>query len=187
MNDALLRSWGLRRVYFEVHLPSLPPPPTIANFDLKIVPKNCDNFVLNCAAIFKFCDVHLFVECCVRGELWKRQLPSPIANFYFKMVSNNFANFVLNCAAIFKFCAAPFPEISPKDALRTALPLQIFSPKWCQKLVLIFWSIVLQFLNFVCFTFLQNAGKGVGFEDISLQLRISTLKCYHWNGLNGKK
>ncbi len=30
------------------------PPPPIANFDVKMVPKNCANFVLNCAAIFKF-------------------------------------------------------------------------------------------------------------------------------------
>ncbi len=33
-----------------VHLPCT----TIANFDFKMVSKNCTNFVLNCAAIFKF-------------------------------------------------------------------------------------------------------------------------------------
>ncbi len=42
----------------EIHLPT----PPIANFDSKMVPKNCANFVLNCAAIFKLCAVRHFAE-----------------------------------------------------------------------------------------------------------------------------
>ncbi len=38
-------------------------PPPNCNFDLKMVSKNCANFVLNYAAIFKFCAVRHFAEC----------------------------------------------------------------------------------------------------------------------------
>ncbi len=103
--------------------PQPTPRSSIANFDLKIVPKNCANFMINCAAFFKFCAVQHFAECW--GGFRRRQPPPlPIANFDFIIVSKNCANFVLKCAVIFKFCAAPLPEISPRTFWEPASPGQ---------------------------------------------------------------
>ncbi len=113
---------GEKKHNFQIKQPSdfryisLAPPP-ISNFNLKMVPKNGANFVLNCAAIFKFCAVQHFAECW--GGLRRRQ-PPPIANFDFKIVSKNCANFVLRCTVIFKFCAVSPPEVSLKEVLRAS-------------------------------------------------------------------
>ncbi len=107
--------------------------PTIANFDFKMVSKNCANFVPKWAVIFKVCAAPLLEVS--PGQFWK---PSPHCKFRLKNGIKNWANFVLNWAAIFKFCVTPLPEISPRTFWEPAPPpLRIFAPKWCQKIVLI--------------------------------------------------
>ncbi len=116
----------------QIHLPGS----HIANFDLKMVSKNCANFVLQ----FLNFVLHLLRRYHSR-TFWQ---PAPYCEFSFRNGVKKWANFVLNRAAIFKFCAAPLPEISPRTFWELALspppPLQIFAPKWCQKIVLILSS-----------------------------------------------
>ncbi len=77
-----------------------------------MVSKNCTDFVLNCAAVFKFC---AFIV--LQNAGGSRDASPPIANLDFIMVSKNCAHFVPKYAVIFKFRAACIPEISHKEIL----------------------------------------------------------------------
>ncbi len=109
--------------------------------------------MLNCAAIFKFCAPHFFVECWWgegEGELRRRlsNLRISTLKWYQKIV-------LILCKIVPRFLnfkLHPFRRY-PQGRFESQPPLPILAPKWCQK-------IVLQFFNFVLFTFLQNAGWG---------------------------
>ncbi len=79
---------------------------------------------------------------------------NPTSNFRSNMVLKNCAKFCCNLKVVY----CPLPEISPMTFLELDPTLRIFVPKWCQKVVLILCEIVLQFLNFMLFTFLENVG-----------------------------
>ncbi len=150
-------------------------PAHIANFDFKIVSKNCANFVLNRAAILKFCVAPL-LEICPKDISRASTL---IANFCYEMVSENCANLGLNCAAIFKLCAVPPPETSPKNVLKARFSIANFRSEMVSKNCA---NFVLNF-EILCSSSFCKMLVGVGMlgsEDVrSLPpLRILTLKWY---------